>query len=180
MSKTVAVAAFVAALTCLGSAGPLGLRAAVAAAAAAQADPDDVKIRALLQRLEQIARRSDAAAYLALLAGSADREGRRRISPLEFRPRRRRASSFRSAIASPSPGTLPGNGYSLTVDAFMEYGDRARVATWQLDVKRVDDDWRIAGQQTSVRGREPVSPVGEPAEAVRRAQLHGARPRISS
>jgi hypothetical protein len=146
MSKTVVVAAFVAALTCLGSAGPIGLRAVVAGTAGAQADPSDVKIRGLLQRLEQIARRSDAAAFLDLLAGSADQKGAADFAGSEFRRGATRVV-IQERDRQNLPGTLPGNGYSLTVDAFMEYGDRARIATWLLEVKRVDDDWRIAGQQ---------------------------------
>jgi hypothetical protein len=145
MNKRAAVAAFVAALTCLGSAGPLGLRPALAGPAA-QASIDDVKIRALLQRLEQVVRRSDTAAYFDLLSGSADQKGAADFASSEFRP-----GSTRVVIQERDrqnlQGTLRGNGYALTVDAFMEYGDRARIATWQLEIKRVDDDWRIAGQQ---------------------------------
>ena len=45
-------------------------------------------------------------------------------------------------------GALAGNGFRLIVDAFVEYGDRARVATWQLDIRRVgEDDWKIADQE---------------------------------
>ncbi len=105
-----------------------------------------MRIRALLQRVEQAALRADPAAYLALLAGTADRNSATEFLADEFRPGATRVviqERDRQALA----GTLPGNGYSLTVDAFMEYGDRARVATWQLDIKRVDDDWRIAGQE---------------------------------
>jgi hypothetical protein len=39
----------------------------------------------------------------------------------------------------PLSGTLPGNGYQLTVDVFQEFGGRARVASWRLDLKRVGD-----------------------------------------
>jgi len=45
-------------------------------------------------------------------------------------------------------GALAGNGYRLIVDAFVEYGGRARVATWQLDIRRTgDDEWRIVEQE---------------------------------
>ena len=45
-------------------------------------------------------------------------------------------------------GALAGNGFRLVVDAFVEYGDRARVATWQLDIRRVgEDDWKILDQE---------------------------------
>jgi len=144
MKQTVVIAAFAAALSCLGSAGPLGVPAATAAAA--QADQDDLKIRALLQRIEQIARRSDITAYLDQLAGSADTKGASDFASSEFRPGAGRVV-IQERDRQNLQGTLPGNGYSLTVDAFMEYGDRARIATWQIDVKRVDDDWRVAGQQ---------------------------------
>ncbi len=45
-------------------------------------------------------------------------------------------------------GTLPGDGYRLMVDLFAENADRARVATWRLDLRRVGDsgtdrDWAI-------------------------------------
>ena len=144
MSTKVAAAAFVAALTCLGSAGPFGVRPAIAAAV--QADPDEVKIRALLQRVEQVAQRADTTAFLDLLAGSADQKSASDFVRTEFRPGAARVV-IQERDRQSLPGTLPGNGYALTVDAFMEYGDRARVATWTLDVKRIDDDWRIAGQQ---------------------------------
>jgi hypothetical protein len=41
---------------------------------------------------------------------------------------------------------IPGGGYGLTVDAFIEYGNRARVATWQLYLRRSDDSWNIIRQ----------------------------------
>ena len=145
MIRKAVVAAFVAALTCLGSTGPLGLRPVVAAAAA-QANGDDVKIRALLQRLEQIVKRADKPAFLDLLTSSADQKGANDFAASEFSPGATRVV-IQERDRQNLPGTLPGNGYALTVDAFMEYGDRARIATWQLEVKRVDDDWRIAGQQ---------------------------------
>jgi len=146
MIKTAVVAAFVAALTCLQSAGPLGLRPALARAAAAQNDADDVKIRALLQRVEQIVRRADTAAFLDLLTASADQNGASNFAASEFRPGATRVV-IQERDRQDLIGTLPGNGYTLTVDAFVEFGDRARIATWQLDVKRVDDDWRVAGEQ---------------------------------
>ena len=33
----------------------------------------------------------------------------------------------------------PGLGHQVLLDVFVEYGDRARIASWQLDVKRIDD-----------------------------------------
>ena len=43
-------------------------------------------------------------------------------------------------------GAARGAGYRLVVDAFVESGDRARVATWRLDLKKNGDgEWGIAG-----------------------------------
>ena len=57
-----------------------------AAQAAQQPDADDVRIRALLQRVEQAALRADPAAYLALLAGTANRNSATQFLAEEFRP----------------------------------------------------------------------------------------------
>ena len=54
-------------------------------------------------------------------------------------------------VRGPLAGTLPGDGYSIVVDAFEEFGDRARVSTWWLELTRDRDapagaEWRIADQ----------------------------------
>src|SRR4029077_7527448 len=126
MRQTVVVAAFVAALTGIPSAGPIGVR--LAGAAAGKAEPDAVKIRALLQRVEQVAQRSDTAAFLDLLSSSDDPQGATEFASSEFRSGAARVV-IQERDRQDLPGTLPGNGYSLTADAFMEFGGRARVAT---------------------------------------------------
>ena len=35
----------------------------------------------------------------------------------------------------------------MTVDAFIEYGNRARIATWQLFMRRAGDSWSMMRQQ---------------------------------
>lgn len=52
---------------------------------------------------------------------------------------------------APLDGTLPGDGYRLMIEIFTERGNRARVTTWLLDVRRVanatgQDVWRISDQ----------------------------------
>ena len=113
--------------------------------AAAQAD-DDARVRGLLARLEQALRSNDRAVFTSLLAASADSTRAENFAAFEFRPAVTRAvvvERDRQQLV----GTLPGLGHRLTVDAFVEYGDRARIATWQLDVKRVDEEWRLADQE---------------------------------
>jgi hypothetical protein len=145
MIRSRSAATLLAMTLCAVGLGLTGARPA-RAALAGQADRDDVPIRALLQRVEQAAQRVDAAAYLALLGDSADRTGATEFTTAEFRRGITRVvieERDRRNLA----GALQGRGYTLTVDAFFEYGDRARVATWELAVQRVDTgDWRIASQ----------------------------------
>jgi hypothetical protein len=112
----------------------------------AQTDPEDLLIRGLLQKIEQAAHQGDPAGYAALLASTGSVEAASSFTALEFRPDATRIviqERDRQRLSS----TLPGTGYALTVDAFMEYGDRARVATWQLDIRKIDLAWRITGQE---------------------------------
>ena len=95
-------------------------------------------VRALLTRLEHVAGQGDPAAYTALLTDSADRARALAFGTTEL------ASGVTRAVVQERErnslnGTLPGNGYQLTVDVFEEFGGRARVASWRLDVKRVGD-----------------------------------------
>jgi Peptidase family M1 domain len=114
-----------------------------AGAVAVQAD-DDGRIRALLGQLERALRANDRDLYQAALAPSADPAGMENFAGLEFRPGATRVVVL-ERDRQPLVGTLPGLGYQILVDAFFEYGDRARIASWQLDIKRVDDvEWRIA------------------------------------
>jgi hypothetical protein len=135
MTLRLIVAAIVAAITCL-TALPLD----------AQPPPDDLAIRALLQRIEGAALRGDSAAYAALLTATANRAAADDFTGLEFIP-----DSTRVVVQERDRvrlnGVPAGEGYALTVDAFMEYGDRARVATWQVNIRKVSADWRISGQE---------------------------------
>jgi hypothetical protein len=107
-------------------------------------------VRALLQRLERIVQSGDAAAYAGQLSETADRNAARDFVRLELAPGATRVV-VRERDRQALVGTLPGNGYQLTLDVFTEFGDRARNATWRLDVKRVgsgsDEIWLIADQR---------------------------------
>jgi hypothetical protein len=130
--------------TLISSGGSRPLDARVAAQSAPQAD-DDLAVRQLLRRLEQAALAAETSAYLSLVGHTADRQAASAFAETELRHGATRAvvqERDRRGLA----GSLPGNGYRLTVDAFVEYGDRGRVATWQLDIRRMDDDWRIVAQ----------------------------------
>ena len=95
-------------------------------------------VRALLTRLERVAAQGNPAAYAALLTDSANRTRALTFGDTEFATGVTRAI-IQERERGPLSGTLPGNGYQLTVDVFQEFGGRARVASWRLDLKRVGD-----------------------------------------
>src|ERR1700730_1036202 len=126
-----------------------GRVAGAAAAAAAQNAPDSDGVRSLLQRLERIVAAGDWPAYTAELSETADSAAALEFAGTELAPGATRVV-VRERDREALTGTLPGNGYRLSVDVFTEFGNRARNATWQLDVKRIgqggDEVWRIADQ----------------------------------
>jgi hypothetical protein len=118
------------------------------AAVPARAQQSDDGVRLLLERIERVVRAGDTAAYFALLADAADRTRARDFAGSELMPGVSR-SVLQERDRIPLPGAPPGNGYRLMVDVMAEFGSRARVATWQLDVKRTGaagtaSEWTIA------------------------------------
>src|SRR4029079_11575858 len=93
-------------------------------------------------------------AYLGQLSETSDRNAARDFAQLELTPGATRVVA-RERDREPLVGTLPGNGYRLTLDVFTEFGNRARNATWRLDVKRVGsgsgEGWLVAGQTPLAR-----------------------------
>ena len=124
-----------------------GLVLPASAQSRAQQPPDGVAV--LLSKLEAALQGGKPAAFLDLLSLTADR---------------RRAADFAAATIVPGitrvvlkerernglEGALPGDGYQLMVEGFIESGNRAKLATWSLDVRRRGDsstgeDWGVAG-----------------------------------
>jgi hypothetical protein len=108
-------------------------------------------VTVLLRRLEQIVQAGEPAGYLGLLSDSADRSRARDFAGSELLARAAHAV-VQERDRAPLPGTLPGNGYRLIVDVFVDFGPRARIATWRLDVRRVgqpgsDAEWAVADQE---------------------------------
>ena len=119
-------------------------------ARAAHAQEDGVSV--LLRRLEQITKAGDVRAYGALRTESADPDRARAFTSSEFLPglttvviKERERETLR--------GTLPGEGYTVTADAFEQTGDVARVSTWRIDLKRYgggegsEGEWLIADEE---------------------------------
>jgi len=123
------------------AAGMPALRADVAVAA-----QDDAAIQLLLGRIEQAARAGDRAAYLTLLTGSADRQRATEFAESEIRPGATRVL-LKERSRAPASDAPPDTAYRLIVDACIEFGGRARIATWRLDVRRTPEGvWAVANQ----------------------------------
>jgi hypothetical protein len=117
-------------------------------------EPDGVA--ALLARLEEVLRGGTPSGYLPLLSDTADR-----ARATAFAGANVTAGSTRVVIRErdrqPLVGALPGDGYQLNVEVLVESGQRARLATWRLDLRRRGGEaaaWGIANQEviTSVHG----------------------------
>jgi hypothetical protein len=127
------------------------LLALILCAAASARAQDDEGVRLLLGRIERIVQAGDTAAYLALMPDTADRTRALDFASTELMPGANR-SVLQERDRLPLQGSLPGNGYRLMVDVMAEFGSRARIATWQLDVKRTgaagtEREWTIADQE---------------------------------
>jgi hypothetical protein len=129
---------------------------AVAGDARAQVQPAaepaaDDAVQALLQRLGPVVQSGDLLGYLDLVAGAANR-----ARAIDFGRSEIRAGATRAVIQErdriPFGSSLDPGGYRLVVDVFVEFGQRARAATWQLDVQRLGGVWQIidAERLTSV------------------------------
>ena len=106
----------------------------------------------LLGRVERALQSGIPSEYLDLLSQSADRP-----RAVEFVTRMLATGITRIVIRERDradlPGTLPGEGHQLLLEVLVETGTRARLATWQLDVRRrrgvaagSADEWAVADQ----------------------------------
>ncbi|OFW30401.1 MAG: hypothetical protein A3H97_15180 [Acidobacteria bacterium RIFCSPLOWO2_02_FULL_65_29] len=120
--------------------------------AVARAQATDEGVRRLLNAIESAVQSGRPDAYNAFLMSTiietpASVARAASFAALEFRPGATRVV-IQERDRQDLPGTLPGNGYRLAVDAFVESGDRARIVTWQFDIRRIDEsEWRILDQE---------------------------------
>jgi hypothetical protein len=115
-----------------------------------QPEPEDGVAR-LVKRVEQIAQAGKIEPYLDLLTGGADVAAAREAASILIAPDATR-TVVRERDRVPLEGTLPGDGYRLMLEVLTERGNRARVVTWNLDVRRIPtgqsaDEWYIEGQR---------------------------------
>jgi len=115
---------------------------------AQQPAPDGIGL--LLQKIEQAIRSGDAAGYEELLVAGGS------VAAAKFTASMMRPGITRVVVRerdrAPLGGVGASRGYRLAVDVFCEYGRRARLSTWSVDVIRkgpaaggdgTTDEWAI-------------------------------------
>jgi hypothetical protein len=145
LNKSILVALALRVSLVLALAAPVQAQQPAAAAAAAPVE-DDAAVQALLQRLEPVVQSGDLLGYLDLVAGAANRGRATDFGRSEILSGATRAV-IRERDRVPFGSSLRPGGYRVIVDVFVEFGKRARVATWQLDIQRTDGPWQIIDQE---------------------------------
>jgi hypothetical protein len=127
-------------------------------------DEEDLSIQAFLQAVETSISTMDRSRWTELLSPTADKD-----QALEFFeamvPQGITRVVVKERDRSPLQGTLPGEGFGLVVEVFMETGPRGRIATWRLDIRRPRGEdlgrqpWRILSQDrlASIEGLHRLS-----------------------
>jgi hypothetical protein len=111
-------------------------------------DAEELSLQAFMQAVETAISTMDRGRWTELLSPSADRE-----QSLEFFdamvPQGITRVVVKERDRSSLQGALPGEGYRLVLEVFQETGNRGRIATWRLDIRRPRGDdigrqpWRI-------------------------------------
>ena len=114
-------------------------------------DNEELSLQAFLQDVETSISTMDRARWIALLSPSADRQ-----QAIDFFdamvPQGITRVVVKERDRSALQGSLPGEGYRLVVEVFMETGPRGRIATWHLDIRRPRGEdlgrqpWRILSE----------------------------------
>lgn len=117
-------------------------------------DPDEVLIARTLQRIELALTAADKDAWLALVSTNADASAAGEFFDATL-PRGVTRAVVRERDRQPLEGALPGDGYRMIVEVFIESGSRGQLATWRLDIRRPagagaeadgETPWRIVAQ----------------------------------
>jgi hypothetical protein len=98
-------------------------------------DDEEISIQNFIQAVETAISTMERGRWIDLLSPSADRD-----QALEFFeamvPQGVTRVVVKERDRSALQGALPGEGYRLVIEVFMETGPRGRIATWRLDIRR--------------------------------------------
>src|SRR5919106_5083033 len=112
---------------------------------------EDLSIQAFLRDVEAAISKTDRDAWLALLSPNADRDAATEFFD-SMVPRGVTRAVVRERDRTELMGALPGEGYRLITDVFIETGARGRILTWKLDIRRPRESedkqpWRIVSEE---------------------------------
>jgi hypothetical protein len=141
-------------------------------------DPEELSLQAFLQAVETSISTMDRARWLQLLSSTADRDAATEFFDAMV-PQGITGVVVKERDRSALQGSLPGEGYRLVVEVFIETGPRGRIATWRLDIRRPRGDdigtqpWRILTQDrlASIEGLHRLSLHPEKQYAARNLVL---------
>ena len=127
-------------------------------------DPEELSLQAFLQAVEISISTMDRARWLELQSPTADRDAATEFFDAMV-PQGITGVVVKERDRSALQGALPGEGYRLVVEVFIETGPRGRIATWRLDIRRPRGDdigrqpWRILSQDrlASIEGLHRLS-----------------------
>jgi hypothetical protein len=114
-------------------------------------DPDELSIQNFLQAVETAISTVDRQRWLDLHASTADRDQAAEFFDAMV-PQGITRVVVKERDRAALQGTLPGEGYRLIVEVFVETGARGRIATWHLDIRRPRGQdlgrqpWRIVAE----------------------------------
>jgi hypothetical protein len=128
------------------------------------ADPEELTLQAFLEAVETSISTMDRARWMDLLSPSADRDQGSEFFDAMV-PQGITGVVIKERDRQPLQGALPGEGFRLIVEVFIETGPRGRIATWHLDIRRPRGDdigrqpWRIVTQDrlASIEGLHRLS-----------------------
>ena len=127
-------------------------------------DAEELSLQNFMEAVETAVSTMDRSRWLALLSPIANRD-----QSLEFFdamvPQGITRVVVKERDRAPLPGSLPGEGYRLVLEVFQESGNRGRIATWRLDIRRPRGDeigrqpWRIQAEDrlASIEGLHRLS-----------------------
>ena len=126
--------------------------AAVAQPAVPPLDAEELQVLRVLQQIEVAVSTSDRAAWLSLISANADLDAAGEFFDASV-PRGVTRAVVRERDRAPLDGALPGDGYRMILEVFVESGPRGQLATWRLDIRRPagsvarpgesDTPWRV-------------------------------------
>ncbi|MDH4066680.1 MAG: hypothetical protein OEW19_19945, partial [Acidobacteriota bacterium] len=145
----------------------LALTLTTAPAAAQPAEPqsaEDLSILAFLEAVQTAISTMDRQRWVELLSVNADREQATEFFDAMV-PQGVTGVVVKERDRQPLAGALPGDGFSLITEVFIETGPRGRIATWTLDIRKPRGEtderqpWRILTQDrlSSVEGLHRLS-----------------------